>query len=282
MAEKIEKICKRFTAVRNARTRVCRAPSRASAHYKSRYATAAAADNANHRKGLSRAASINHRAPVLIVLSTKEAPAGCGLRVPPLPRLNGAVPRRSSSVSRFLLFFSLPLSVSPPRAPWCHRGALLSVFGVGFAVAIRGRKEEDRRAPRQGVVDTEEIMTAVPRAEVGRRRASRSYVSQTATRRDILAKIRLPGFILSVAVYGPLRRKDECFHLQPSSFYEQAASLMPQNALWRVRNRTLLSQPENALCEFRKFSRQTISRSHAKRFFARQADKARTRVLLSS
>jgi len=111
--------------------RVCRALSRASVHYKprkSRYATAAAADNANHRKGLSRAASINHRAPVLIVLSTKEAPAGCGLRVPPLLRLNGAVPRRSSSVSRLLLFFSLPLSVSPPRAPWCHRCAPLCIW----------------------------------------------------------------------------------------------------------------------------------------------------------
>jgi len=128
----------------NANARVFRALNRASAHYKprkSRYATAAAADNANHRKGLSRAASINHRAPVLIVLSTKEAPAGCGLRVPPLPRLNGAVPRRfflrilaspflfSSSLSLSLsLSLCFALTVCSPRAPWCHRCVPLCIW----------------------------------------------------------------------------------------------------------------------------------------------------------
>jgi hypothetical protein len=65
---------------------------------------------------------------------------------------------------------------------------LLSVFGVGFAVAIKGRRE-DRRAPRQGVVDTEEIMMAVPRARNGRRRVL--ALTSAGLRRDVvLAKIR--------------------------------------------------------------------------------------------
>jgi len=81
---------------------------------------------------------------------------------------------------------------------------LLSVFGVGFAVAIRDRRE-DRRAPRQGVVDTEEIMMAVSRARNERRRAL--ALTSPGPRRDVvLAKIRpaRETFILPAAVsMGP-------------------------------------------------------------------------------